>query len=330
MIASEPQGPGRPAFRAQTADDLRELIGQAELIVANLRGAGPKAQTLLYLLDTIHALAARLEEAGVDLRAEAVRIETVEGLLRSRDATLVREMRLLGGLAAARAAVKPAPAQWWWYLDERVAERRRSQLRRGFLIAGSVAAVVLILWGLYRFVFPPDPRRMAALDRVSRAEELVSRGDLAGAVELYRQASELTPDDPDPYVWVGVLETQLGHPEAAAQAFDRTEQLLPDRDRWLVLRGQAWLQVGRLDSALADAEAALAANPGSAEAYLLAGGVHEARGEVEPAAGAFEKAAELAEKAGNSSLVVMAKTRLAMLLQAAPMVQSMPTATPAR
>lgn len=328
MGATQSQAPGRPAFKAQTADDLRDLIGQAELIVANLRGAGPKAQTLLHLLDAIHDLVDRLEETGVDLRAEAVRIETVEGLLHSKDAILVREMRRLGGLPAVRRAVNPARSQWWWYLDELLAERRRRQLRRWLFVAGGVAAVLVILWALYHFVFPPDPKRMAAMDRASRAEELVSKGDLAGAVELYRQAAEITPDDPEMHIWVGVLEAQLGHAEESQQAFARAQQLVPERDRYLVLRGMAWLQVGRLDNAQADGEAALAANPSSAEAYLLVGGVYEARGDVASAVDAFQKAADLAEKAGNSSLVVMAKTRLGMLLQAAPVAQPQ-TATPA-
>lgn len=328
MGTSQSQGTGRPAFRAQTADDLRDLIGQAERLVANLRGAGPRAQTLLYLLDAIHELVARLLETGVDLRPEAVRIETVERMLQSKDALLLREMRALGGLAAARAAAKPTPAQWWWYLDQRVAERRHRQLRRGLLIAGGVAGALLILWGLYRFVFPPDPKRMAAMEKAGQAEELLSRGDLEGAASLYRQASEITPDDPELHIWIGVLESELGRAGAAAEAFGRAEQLVPGRADYLVLRGMAWLRLGRLDSARADAEAALAANPESAQAYLLLGGVHEARGEVRQAAAAFEKAAELAEKAGNSSLVVMAKTRLALLLQAAPLAA--PTTAPAR
>jgi len=329
MNASQSQAPGRPVFKAQTADDLRDLIGQAELIVANLSGAGPKAQTLLCLLDTIHELMARLKETGIDLRAETVRVETVEGLLRSKDAILVREMRQVGGLAAVRNVLKPARSQWWWYLDELLAARRRRRARRWLLAAGGVVAVLLVLWSLYHFVFPPDPRRLAAMDKASQAEELVRKGELAGAVELYRQAAEITPDDAEMHVWVGVLEAQLGHAEESARAFARAEQLVPERDRYLVLRGMAWLQVGRLDSAQADGEAALAANPDNAEACLLIGGVHEARGEVAMAIEAFQKAADLAEKAGNSSLVVMAKTRLAMLLQAAPVVQPA-TATPAR
>ncbi len=320
-------GPG-PAFKAQTPDDLRALIGQAERIVANLRGAGPEAKTLLHLFDAIYGLVASLKDTGIDLRAETTRLETVAHILQAKDAILLREMRSCGGLAAARKATAPAPERWWWYLDRRVAARRRRHAQRALIAAGGVAAALLIAWLLYHYVFPPDPRRMAAMDKSATAERLLAQGDLAGAADYYRQAAEITPEDAELHIWVGVLEAQQGHEEVAAAAFARAEGLSPDRASFLVARGTAWLQVGTLDSALADGEAALAARPDSAEAWLLLAGVYETRRDTQQAIGALEKAAELAEKAGNSTLVVMAKARLAMLLEAAPMAPA-GTTTPA-
>ncbi len=318
MSACDWQSQARPTCGGETAEDLRALIAQAELIVANLRGAGERAATLLYLLDRMHELVAALRETGVDLRAEAVRIETVERLLQARDAVLVAEVRRLGGLSSARAALKPEPARWWWYLDECVAARRARRLRRGLFVAGGALVAALLLAGVYRLAFPPDPRRMAALDAQARAERLVDAGDLAGAASYYRRAAELLPDDPELQIWVGVLEAQQGHAEAAAAAFARAEALEPDRAQYLVARGMSWLRVGALDRAQADGEAALAAKPDSAEAYLLLGGVYEGRGDIARAIDAFERAGDLAERAGNSALTVMARSRLAMLLQAAP------------
>lgn len=318
MSASEWQGQARPAFKAETAADLRDLIEQAERIVGNLRGAGPRAVTLLYLLDAIHDLVASLKDTGVDLRAEAARIGTVEGLLQSKDARLVAEVRRLGGLGAARKALKPEPGRWWWYLDERLAARRVRRLRRALLIAGGVVAALVLLAVGYRLLFPPDPQRMAALEKQTKAQQSLALGDLAAAADYYRQAAEAVPDEPEYHIWVGVLEQQQGDAEAAAAAFTRAEALVPDRAQYLVMRGMSWLQLGALEEAQADAEAALASEPDSAEAYLVLGGVYEIRGDTRAAIEAFEQAGNLAEAAGNSALTVMARTRLGMLLQSAP------------
>lgn len=309
----------RPAFKAEDADDLRELITQAELIVANLRGAGPRAQTLLFLMDAIQELFASLWETGVDLRAERTRVESVERMLQSKDSILAGQMRRAGGLAQVREAVKPAPDQWWWFLDIRVAERRRHQLRKWLMIGAGVAAVFLIVSLAYTYVFPPDPKRVAAMEKARLAEEALMEGDVATALARYREAVEFTPDDAEVHIWVGVLEEKQGHDAAAAEAYARAEEILGDRASFLAARGMTWYRFGSLDEALADAEAALVLEPDHAEGYMLLANVYEAKGDIRAAIEAFEKTAELAEKANNSALIVLAKTRLGMLLQMAPM-----------
>ncbi len=320
----------RPAFKAETADDLRELITQAELIVANLRGTGPRALTLLFLLDTMQGLVARLKEIGVDLRPEATRIENVERILLSKDGVLVGEMRRLGGLAQAREVIKPAPSQWWWYLDARVTERWQRQTRRILLIVGGVAAALLVFSLAYRFLFPPDPIAVAVMDKVSQAEQALQGGDTAGALALYRQAVEIKPEDPENQLMVGVLEASLGRPDAAAEAYAVAQRLIGDRAQFLVQRGMAAYRIGNLDQAEADGLEAQSVNPDLAEGAFLMGNVYEAKGMAAEAMDAFEKTADLAGKQNNSALIVMAKTRLGMLMQAAPMMsQNAPTPTPA-
>jgi tetratricopeptide (TPR) repeat protein len=330
MERGQSQSLAQPAFKAETADDLRELITQAELIVANLRGAGPRAQTLLFLLDAIHGLAASLSDTGVDLRAEATRIETVERILQSKDGILVREMGRLGGLARAREAVKPSLAQWWWHLDLRVAERQRQQLRQALKIGGGVVAVLLVISLLYRYVFPPDPRRVAVMDLTSQADRALEQGEPAAALARYQEAVEVMPEDPELWVWVGVLAETLGDDELAARAYATAEELVVGPARLLIARGMAWLRVGNLERAEIDAEAALEIEPDAAEGYLILASVYETRGDALQAIAALEKTAELATEANNSALIVLAKTRLGMLLQSAPMMQpTLVTPTPA-
>ncbi len=310
----------KPEFKLETADDLRELITQAELIVANLRGAGPRAQTLLYLLDTIKNFFSSLEERGVDLRAEASRVEDVERLLQAKDSILVREMGAVGGLAAAREATKPSPEQWWWYLDERVAERQRQQMRRWLTIGGVVAAVLLVFSLLYTYVFPPDPKRTAVMDLTSQAENAIMEGDVATALALYRQALEVSPDDAELQTWVGVLAEMQGNEALAREAYAAAEPIAGDRATFLRLRGMVYLRLGNLDRAEADAIQSIEDDPDSVEAHFVLASVYEGRGDTPRAIEAFERTAALAEKDGNSAMVVMAKMRLGMLLQSAPMM----------
>ena len=329
MDRGQSQALEQPTFKAETADDLRDLITQAELIVANLRGAGPRAATLLFLLDTIQALFGRLRKTGVDLRPEATRLETIERLLEAKDSVLVREMQRSGGLAKAREALKPASARWWWFLDLRVADRRRRQLQRALLGIAGLALALGVFSLLYRYVFPPDPRRSAVLEKTSQADRALQEGDLAAATALYRQAAEIDPEDAELYVWVGVLEELQGHPEAAQEAFVGARALLNDEPRFLTSRGMVRLRVGALDQALADGQQAVAARPDDAEAHFLLGSVYEAQRDLGRAIAAFEKAASLAEQANNSALVVMAKMRMGMILQAGPGLP-VPAASPTR
>jgi tetratricopeptide (TPR) repeat protein len=288
--------------------------------VANLRGAGARAQTLLFLLDAIQGFFASLEDAGLDLRAEGTRVEDVERLLLVKDAILVRQMQSGGGLAAAREALKPSPAQWWWFLDVRVAERRQQQIRRFLRIGGAIAAVLLIASLVYKYVFPPDPRQVAVMEKTSEAERALEQGDLALALSDYREAAEIMPEDPELHIWVGVLAEKQGDQTAADEAFAAAQALVENQAQFHAARGMTWFQVGDVDEAELDADAAVAADPEYAEAYLLLGNVYEARRDVPKAIEAFERTADLAGAQNNSALIVLAKTRLGMLLQSAPMM----------
>ena len=318
MSAIQPASFVRPTFQAESADDLRELITQAELIVANLRGSGARGQTLLFLLDTIVELEARLREMGVDLRAEDSRIETVQRLLLSKDTILVREMRAVGGLPAARDALKPPEDHWWWFLDGRVAERQRRALRRGLTILAGLVGALLIFSLLYRYVFPPDPQQVAIMELQSEAEQALAQGDLVVATERYREAVKVKPDDPELHALVGVVEEAQGHQAEAQAAYAEAERLSPTRARFLVTRGMSRVRFGDVDGAIADGQEALTLEPEMAEAYFLLGNAFEAKGDRLEAIKNFELAANHADSK-NAALVVLAKTRMGMLLQQAPM-----------
>jgi len=73
----------------------------------------------------------------------------------------------------------------------------------------------------------------------------VREGDLGGAAQAYREAAALLPKDPIPWELVGRIEAQLGHAEAAAEAFGKS---LAVKDRAAVHVARARLALDRKDA----------------------------------------------------------------------------------
>ncbi|MDH7474615.1 MAG: hypothetical protein QHJ74_11520 [Anaerolineae bacterium] len=101
-----------PQPKLTPADDLRDKLQRAERAVANLKGLGAQAATLLELLDEVQDLLISLEAQGMDVRAERARLITVQNQLRSRAVLLNREIAAAGGFPALRE--KHAPPQDHW------------------------------------------------------------------------------------------------------------------------------------------------------------------------------------------------------------------------
>jgi len=300
---------GRPA------DRLRRLLRESEIAVANLKGSGRGAIELLHCLDEIARLMDALEATGLDLRPERTRLETVTSLLRSRARVLVREAAQAGGLAQARQAAQPPPEHWWWFLDEEVARQRRRARKRAAIVGAVVLVVLALAALLYTRFLAPNPQVVRYLELVEEGRALYLQGDHQAALLRLREARALQPDDPDAALWQGIVADALGNDEEARAAFHAAEALFPDRAHFLCARGQCYLQAGQVAQAAADAQAALELNPELAAGFLLLGGVREAQGQRQEAIAAFQQAAKLAQAAGDEFTYVLAKTRLAALLQ---------------
>jgi len=322
-------GAGRPAIRAQSMGDLRELLSQAMKMIDDLPGSGARAQDLLFCLDAIQELFARLKDSGADLRAEAVRVEALGKALRAKDFILVRQLEAAGGLEALRAAANPTPEQWWWFLDAGLAQKEKGQKLSALKNVGIVAAVLVVVALLYRFVLMPDTPATRVMSKTSQAEIALRAGDLAGATVAYRQAIEIEPANPELHAWVGVLEEKQGNADRAAEAYANAERLAGNPARYHILRGTVWSTMGDLDRTIAEAQAALASEPNAAEAYMLLANAYETRGEIAEAVQALQKVVELAEASGNGALVVTAKTRLGMLSQRPQLPNMSETVSPA-
>ena len=305
----------RPAFKAQTVNDLRELLAQARKMVDDLPGSGARAQTLLFQLDAIQDLFARLKDSGADLRAETTRMEAIESALRSKDFILLRQLEAAGGLAACRAAANPTPEQWWWFLDEGLAQKEKGQKRQTLRTLGIVVAVLLIAVVLYRFVLAPDTSTTRVMDKTSQAEAALKEGDLAGATLAYRQAAEIQPDNPELQAWVGVLEEMQGNTEASAEAYANAERLAGSPAHFYVLRGTArsgaglWIWPSPMRR-LPWPSSRTRPKPTCCWVECM-----RLKARTVEAMQALQKVVELAEASGNDALVATIKIRLGMFGQ---------------
>lgn len=299
------------------ADELRELLASSEKLVASLRGSGEGVLGLLENMDRLDALWPELESAGVDLRPEAGRWETLQAAVRRRGRQLVKELRPSGGLPALRAQRRPdGNAGWWWYLAESTAAAdRRRGLRAGLIAAGVLLAGVAITF-LFERLFPVDPNLRAALDRQSAGElKIQQQGDYAGALADFRAETELQPRDPDAWLRLGATQQKLGDTAGMEESFARARGLLTAGAGFDLAAGQIYFTLGMLDEAQAALDAGLAAAPTNALGHYTLAAIYESRGQPRAAIDALERAADLAEAQDQPQLTAMARYRMAMLLQ---------------
>ena len=306
------------------ADRVREALDRTERLVANVRGAGPQVLELLHLLDRGADALAELEASGMDVRAERGRFETVQRQLRRRQGRFLAEAG--AALQEERVAIQPDRARWWWFLDEAVSRERARRLRR-WLVGTLVAALALAGAGLVydRFLAPP-PQVREAFRRSAAGEALVGEGDLRAALAEFEAAAALTPDDPDPWVWQGVIHFELDEMDDAQAAFETARRLYERDADFLLDRTMAYLRVGDLPAASADAEQFILDNPDSGRGYYVRAGVATEQGDYAAAVADLERAAELARAAGDAQLEATARTQRAMVIQL--QLYQSPTPTP--
>lgn len=303
-----------PGEKLTPADDLRELLRQCEIKVVALQGNSAEAVNFLHMMDQMQALFHRLEERGIDLRAERTRWRTIEQQLRSRAASLIKATRKVGGLAQLRETINPGPDRWWWFLDEESHRRQRQTLKR--MAVGAVAALlVLTIAGLlYQRFLAPDPVTQQATRLSLQAERAIDEGHLEEALTQYEAVRALTPNDPEVLMRLGVIYETMGRGREATQAYERAEELLPSKEDFFIERGMIHLQLGQWEAAQSDAEAALVLNPELVLGYWILSGVYEAQGQIQEATAALQQAADLAFAQGNDPLYAMIKIRLGVLM----------------
>ena len=298
------------------ADELRVLLTDSERLVASLRGRGAEARDLLDDMDRIAALWPQLEAAGVDLRAEEGRWETLQANLRTNGPTLLRELSAAGGLAALRREkYGDTRAPDWWYLDEELSARRTKQLRRTTLTVVGIVGGILLAAFIFSRLFPTDPAVQGSMAAVMAGQQKAQQADWEGALADFQRAAEFTPDDPEPWASIVVVQTRLGRLEEAAAADATLRRLLPDDVAYHNQLAQIFAAYGMNEEAVAEGEAVLALDPENPEAHFSIAGAYENMGNLELAVKYMELASQYADARGKSELTVIARYRLAMLMQ---------------
>ncbi len=118
------------------------------------------------------------------------------------------------------------------------------------------------------------------------------------AEPAYRNARQLTPDNPRWAYGLGLLSQDLGRLEAAMAHFGEVLATASEDLPALIRSGQLALQLDRVQDAQQFFERALKSSPGSAAAHEGLGRVASAAGDHATAAQHFEKALELQPQAG--------------------------------
>jgi tetratricopeptide (TPR) repeat protein len=149
---------------------------------------------------------------------------------------------------------------------------------------------------------------------MTEAEEGRTRSALAD----FEVAVDLTPADPEPWLWKGVLHDQLGEASEADDAFEQAESVYGSPLDFLLNRGRVYLQVGDVGKAQADIDAAIDLDPASGWAHYLQAGVAMRKDDYTTALAELDRALELARESGDSELQVMAASQKARLAQLQP------------
>ncbi|MBN1755594.1 tetratricopeptide repeat protein [bacterium] len=104
---------------------------------------------------------------------------------------------------------------------------------------------------------------------VKDAQLKYQQGDYQGALDIYRKAGKINPDNAEVHYGMGMAAFALGDFEGAVVYYDKAIQLSPGFVEAYVDRGAAYLQQGKYFEAKVDASKALQLNPGFPPAEQL-------------------------------------------------------------
>lgn len=129
--------------------------------------------------------------------------------------------------------------------------------------------------------------------RVGQANQLLSQGKTEQAIELYREAAALMPQDEDVHYNLGIALARSGKTNEALAAYETALKILPDYAEVHNNVGNLLLRMGRSDEAIQHLRAAIKAVPDYASAHNNLGNALRMTGQLEESMRLFARAVEL-------------------------------------
>jgi len=291
-----------------TLNELRECIEKYKKYLLDLDQLREEIVQVLTLRDKINELIHNLEQRGVDLSVEKSKLDSLDHIIKDKPEFVLRKLKKYTDPISYRKEHQIPPSTWWWYLDEIIKEKKRRYARKWIRRIVTAAVVLICLYLVFTYAFPkPDPYTKC----MAEADRLLEEGKINSALEVYKEAIQINPENSPAYIMAGVIYEFLGNNERAKEFFAKAKERYDSLFNFYLDRGMSWMKLGQFSAAEEDAEKAVEINPKSAEAHFLLGNAYEAQNKIAKAIAEFSIVSEL--EGADPKLVVMARYKVGML-----------------
>jgi len=289
------------------------MIEEYKDYVVNINFLNQDILKMLILRDEIEDLLLNLEKRGTDLEADKIRLETFDTIIRKTMKMVYRKLTASLNLLPYREERKIPRSHWWWYLDELLKEKR-AQARKRWLIKAGIAAVALLAVYIIMTKVVPQPKQSVIYQE--EANRLYEEGKLDEAINVYRKAQDLEPDNSSIPLMLGMIYEDKGLLDRANDYFERARLLSSQKIDFYNSRGMVYFQTGKLDKATLDIKKALEIDPNSAFSHFLLGNIYEMENKIAEALAEYQIVSDLDQ---DPQLTVMARFKMGMIIQRAPL-----------
>jgi tetratricopeptide (TPR) repeat protein len=305
----------RISDKKMTLTDLREMIDDYKKYVVNIDEFSKDILKILTLRDEIEILSGRLEKRGTDLSVEKSRLDSLDQIIKDKAKPIFRSLTSSIAPLPYREERKISRSRWWWYLDELIKKKKSLRIRR-WAMRGAIAAAVLV--AAYIVMAKVFPKPQPATIYQEEGSKLYREGKIDDAIQAYKKALELNPEDGSTYLMLGVLYEDKKAVEKATRYFEEGESLYPQKTDFYNARGMIYFQGGKLDKASTDAKEALKIDPKNPLSHFLLGSIYEEEGKFSEAATHYQIVSNMED--APAQLVVMARFKMGMMMQRAPLL----------
>lgn len=296
-----------------TLDNLRKMIEEYKDYVVNINFLNQDILKMLILRDEIEDLLLNLEKRGTDLEADKIRLETFDTIIRKTMKMVYRKLSASLNPLPYREERKIPRSHWWWYLDELVKEKR-ARARKRWLVRGGTAAVALLAVYIILTKVVPQPRQSVIYQ--GEADRLYEQGKLDEAINVYKKAQDLEPDNSTIPLMLGMIYQDQELLDKANDYFERARLLSSRKIDFYNSRGMAYFRKGNWEKAIVDVKKALEIDSNSAFSHFLLGNIYEVENKITEAIVEYQIVSDLAQ---DPQLTVMARFKMGIMLQRLPL-----------